>query len=49
MAQNEAIEHEHGKMDAREHQKMFSAFIRFSAWVGALAAVVLVFLALSNA
>lgn len=49
MAQNDTIEHEHGTMDVREHQSMFSAFIRFSAWVGVLAAVVLIFLALSNA
>lgn len=49
MADNEVKEHEHGTMEIREHQKTFAAFVRFSTWVCIIAAVVLVFMALTNA
>ncbi|WBU60248.1 aa3-type cytochrome c oxidase subunit IV [Paracoccus albus] len=49
MADHEVTEHEHGTMDVSDHQKTFAAFIRFSTWVCILAAVALVFMALTNA
>lgn len=49
MAEQKMNEREKSTMDIRAHQKMFTSFVRFSTWVCALAGVVLVFLALSNA
>ncbi|MFV0293200.1 MAG: aa3-type cytochrome c oxidase subunit IV [Paracoccus sp. (in: a-proteobacteria)] len=49
MAENDTTEYQHGTMDVREHQRMFAAFIRFSTWFCILAAIFLIFLALSNA
>ncbi|GLK62819.1 aa3-type cytochrome c oxidase subunit IV [Paracoccus kondratievae] len=46
---HEITDHKHGEMDIRHQQATFAGFIKASTWVGALAIVVLVFLALTNA
>ncbi len=41
--------HTHGSMSVRDHEKTFAGFIRLSTWGAALAILVVIFMALSNA
>ncbi len=41
-------EHEHGKMDVTEHQKVFEGFVRFWIWVFGATIFILLFLAVFN-
>ncbi|MDQ2066312.1 aa3-type cytochrome c oxidase subunit IV [Xinfangfangia sp. CPCC 101601] len=49
MADHSQEKHVHGTMDIRAQEKTFAGFIRMSVWTVVIVAVVLVFLALSNA
>lgn len=46
---HEITNHEHGSMDITTHQKTFAGFIRVAAWVGVIAILILIFMALTNA
>ncbi len=39
-------EYKHGSMDCTEQRKMFAGFIKIAAWVAAITAVILIFLAI---
>ena len=41
-------EHEHGKMDISEQEKIFAAFLRWSAWTLVLVFLILGFMALTQ-
>lgn len=41
-------EHEQGKMDITEHEKVFEGFIKFWIWLFGVSAAVLIFLAIFN-
>ena len=41
-------EHEHGSMDVTEQERTFAGFIRWSAWVLVLVAVILIFMAITQ-
>ena len=41
-------EHEHGSMDVAEQEKTFAGFIRWSAWVLVLVAIILIFMAITQ-
>lgn len=41
-------EHEHGSMDITEQEKTFAGFIRWSAWVLVIVAIVLIFMAFTQ-
>jgi Bacterial aa3 type cytochrome c oxidase subunit IV len=49
MADHHEVEHAHGSMDIRAHEKTFAGFIRLSVWVVCISLAVLVFMALTNA
>lgn len=38
--------HEHGSMDIQQHRDMWASFCRLVVWVGGLAALVLILLAI---
>lgn len=40
--------HEHGTMDIADHERIFAAFIRWSAWTLILVVLILAFLALTQ-
>jgi hypothetical protein len=40
--------HEHGTMDISEQEKIFAAFVRWSAWTLVLIFIILAFLALTQ-
>ena len=42
-------EHKHGSMDISVHKATYEGFIRFAIWVGGLAILALIVLALANA
>ncbi|MEM7060903.1 MAG: aa3-type cytochrome c oxidase subunit IV [Pseudomonadota bacterium] len=41
-------EHEHGSMDVTEQERVFVGFIRWSAWVLVLVAIILLFMAVTQ-
>ena len=41
-------EHEHGSMDVTEQERTFAGFIRWSAWILVLVAVILIFMAITQ-
>ncbi|SEL24465.1 aa3-type cytochrome c oxidase subunit IV [Roseovarius nanhaiticus] len=43
-----ADNHEHGKMDTKEHEKTFDAFVTWSTRVAIVAVCILLFMALVN-
>ena len=49
MADHHNVEHKHGSMDIRAHEKTFAGFVRMSIWVVALSFAALIFMALTNA
>jgi Ni,Fe-hydrogenase I cytochrome b subunit len=49
MADPHEVEHVHGSMDIRAHEKTFAGFIRLTVWVVCISLFVLVFMALTNA
>lgn len=49
MADNHHVEHKHGSMDIRAHEKTFAGFINLSIWVACLSIAALIFMALTNA
>jgi hypothetical protein len=40
--------HKHGTMDITEHERIFAAFVRWSAWTVILVFLILAFLALTQ-
>lgn len=46
MAEHETTEHRHGQMNIADQQRTFDAFIRFWIYLGAVVAVILIFLAI---
>lgn len=41
-------EHDKGKMDVTEHERMFEGFIKFWIYLFAVSALILIFLAIFN-
>lgn len=49
MADNHHVEHKHGSMDIRAHEKTFAGFITASIWVTCVSIAILIFMGLTNA
>ena len=49
MADHHDVEHKHGSMDIRAHEKTCAGFITASIWVVCLSIGVLILMALTNA
>ena len=49
MADHGHVEHKHGSMDTKVQEAAFRGLIKGSMWVITISAVVLIFMALSNA
>lgn len=45
---HQPVEHKHGSMDIRAHEKTFEGFVRLSIWVAAVSVAVLIFAGLVN-
>jgi len=48
MADHHNVEHKHGSMDIRAHEKTFAGFVSVSIWVVCVSVAVLILMALTN-
>lgn len=48
MADHHNVEHKHGSMDIRAHEKTFAGFVSVSIWVVCVSVAVLILMALIN-